>query len=462
MSLICDPFILMKSIPALFRTPRWFVFSCLISVALVGRADNPIVPGIGLTDPHGVVYGDRVYLYATHDCVPGANNFVMNDWWVWSSADLVQWRQEGVLRPEDTFLKRPFNECWATFGASKHGKYYWYFSAGPTQIGVVVGDTPAGPWHDPLGKPLIAQGTVPTEARDPDILMDDDGQAYIVFGVWDYYVARLGEDMISLAETPRRLTLDRKFGPYGAGKTDDKPSLHRRNGIYYLSWSSFYAMATNVYGPYTYRGSVITTNGVAPDFRTEKLFHDRHGNFFTWHHQWYYACNDKSQPGRNDHYRDACLSYVHYRDNGEIAPIRLDRLGVGQYDARQPRIEAEDFFDAEQAEVRECPAGGFEVRRLGPGSRLVYPHVKNLAPLMRATFCAASINSGGVTLEIREKTPTGKLLGTCPISSTGAWDQYQNFECDLSFNTQEADLCLVPCGPAGELLRLDWFSLTPR
>ena len=93
--------------------------------------------------------------------------------------------------------------------------------------------------------------------------MDTDGKDYIVFGTWNYYIARLNDDMISLAERPRPITLDKKFGPYGAGKTDDKPSLHQRNGIYYLSWSSFYAMSTNVYGPYTYKGSVITTNGPA-------------------------------------------------------------------------------------------------------------------------------------------------------------------------------------------------------
>ena len=276
-----------------------FVIGILIAASdCLVHAANPIVPGIGLTDPHGVVFGDRVYLFATHDAFPNSRKFVMTNWWVWSSADLVNWRQEGTLQPEDTFLKRPFNDCWATFGARRNGKYYWYFSAGPTEIGVVLGDTPAGPWKDPLGKPLLAKRFTPTEQRDPDILMDADGQAYIIFGVWKYYIARLNDDMISLAETPRLVVLDQKFGPYGAGKTDDKPSLHQRNGFYYLSWSSFYAMSTNVYGPYTFKGSVITTNGLAPEFRQGNIFHDRHGNFFTWHHQWYYACNDKSQPGR--------------------------------------------------------------------------------------------------------------------------------------------------------------------
>jgi len=431
-------------------------------------AGNPIVPGTGLADPHVTIYGDRAYLYATHDVSADTKKFVMTNWWVWSSVDLVNWKQEGTLNPEDTFLHRPFAECWATFGASKHGKYYWYFSAGPTEIGVVVADLPAGPWKDPLGKPLVPKGLTPTEERDPDILMDDDGQAYLVYGTFHYFVVRLNDDLISLAESPRPLQLDRQFGPYGQGKTDDKPSLHKRNGIYYLSWSSFYAMSTNVYGPYSYKGSVIVPEQVAPELQVDKavrkydLWHDRHGNFFTWHNQWYYACNDKSQPGRNSHFRDSCLSYVHYRDNGEMAPIRLDRIGVGQYDAAQARIEAEDYFDADKAEIRECPAGGFEVRDLREGSRLVYPNVMNLPPNATISFSVASGHSGGGTIEIHDGSAQGRLLGSCAVPGTGGWDQYRTISCALTNQPGTGNCCLIFRGGAGELMRVDWLSFSAK
>jgi hypothetical protein len=73
---------------------------------------NPIVVGRGLCDPQVRIYGDHVYLYATHDAVPGSDKFVMNDWWVWQSSDLVRWKQVGVLRPEDTYWGKPCDECW--------------------------------------------------------------------------------------------------------------------------------------------------------------------------------------------------------------------------------------------------------------------------------------------------------------------------------------------------------------
>ncbi len=288
--------------------------------------------------------------------------------------------------------------------------------------------------------------------------MDDDGAAYMVFGTFKYFIVKLGEDMISLAETPRPVVINNPEGPFGKGKTDDKPSLHKRNGIYYLSWSSFYAMSTNVYGPYTYKDTVIKSENVTPDFRKQKLWNDRHGNFFTWNNQWYYITNDHSQPGRTGVFRDSIISYVHYKDNGEMAPVRIDRLGVGQYDASQPRIEAEDYFKSVKAEKRECPVGGFEMRGLATGSELYYPNVMNLKPNTTMTLSVACANPKGGVIEIRDGNALGSLLGTCKVNSTGGWDKFQSVTCVLKNTEGKASLCLVFIGSDQEFCRLDWFA----
>jgi len=315
------------------------------------RTGNPLIPGRGVTDPHVRIFGDRAYMYATHDRSPDNDRFTMDDWWVWSSPDLVRWRHECTLRPEDTHVGAGFTGCWATDAAERNGRYYWYFSEGP-QTGVVVGETPVGPWTDVLGRPLIPTGVVPVKAYDPGILTDDDGEAYIVVGVWDFYLARLGEDMISLAETPRKLTVHNPEGPYGRGKTDDKAYLHKRDGLYYLSWGCYYAVAENVYGPYACRGSILAEENVDPELRYRDsgcpleawrrfeapdapkslydervITFDRHGSFFAWHGQWYFICNDMSR-SRNPFYRDTAIATVSYRPNGDIEPVRLETAGV--------------------------------------------------------------------------------------------------------------------------------------
>lgn len=418
---------------------------------------NPIVTGRGLCDPHVRIFGEQAYLYATHDAVPGSRDFIMNDWWVWRSPDLVHWEQVSTLKPEDTYWRKPSPECWATDAISRNGKYYFYFSRGPEEIGVVEGNTPAGPWRDPLGKPLIAKGSTPTLARDPGIFQEKDGTSYIVFGCWDYYLARLNDDMISLAETPRLIRLDRKMGPYGPGKLDDKPYLHKRNGIYYLSWGCYYAMSDRLYGPYVYKDSVLKSNRTAPEFR-KRLTFDRHGSFFEFKNQWYFICNDQDWPGTSEFYRDSVISYVHYRNNGEIETVDLNRLGVGRYDAREPHIEAANYFSGAGVTVRECLPSGYEVRDIQDGSSLVYSNLSNIPPQASLLLQYASGNPGGATVEIRDGRKSNQLLGSCKAPFTGGWESYQSAVCRLTSGANEVDLCLTFRGGKGELLRLKWLS----
>ena len=251
------------------------------------------------------------------------------------------------------------------------------------------------------------------------------------------------------------MKIEGAFGPYGQGKTDDKPSLHKRGGLYYLSWSSFYAVSENVYGPYRYRGTAIDPAHVSPKFRRDRinLHHDRHGNFFTFKGRWYYAANDFSQPGRTKHCRDVVMGYVHYRDNGDIAPVRIDETGVGRYDAAQGQIEAEDFFEAKGCEERECPVGGFELR-IRDGGAAHYPNVCNV-PAQAALAISLWGEADGV-LEIREGSPDGRLLGTAPFRK-GRPGYFKKCTATLSGASGTLDLWIAAKGAP---CHIDWFEFT--
>ena len=373
----------------------------------VRAAGNPIIPGRGICDPQIRVWNDEVWLYATHDADPAAKGFIMRDWHIWRSRDLVNWREAGTLKPEQTYWRKPSDQCWATDAARKDGRYYLYFSRGPKEIGVVVADHPAGPWRDPIGKPLIAEGLVKTEARDPGILQDADGTNYLVFGTFRYFIARLGKDMVSLAEAPRPLKIEKAIGPYAKGLTDDKPFLHRRGDLYYLSWGSYYAIGRSPYGPFETQGSVLSEATTDPELRLmrpgvryDPLNYDRHGSFFELNGQWYFACNDQATPGATEFYRNSVISYVHYRADGTIAPVRLSTIGVGQYDLRRG-ITAADFFDTRGGAVVHLGGDVFALE-LSPGGLARYPNVRGLSP-------ALIILANG-PLEIRSGSPRGHLL----------------------------------------------------
>ncbi|MCJ2184233.1 family 43 glycosylhydrolase [Novosphingobium sp. 1949] len=413
---------------------------------------NPILPGTGICDPQVRVLGDTAYLFATHDANPDNTDFTMHDWQVWSSRDLVDWHHAGTVFPEQTYLHQPSAQCWATDAAFRNGCTYLYVSMGPRNIGVVVGESPAGPWRDPLGRPLIAEGDVPTAARDPGILLDEDGAAYIVFGTFDYYIARLNPDMISLAERPRLLAIDHREGPYGPGKTDDKPFLHRRGALYYLSWGSYYAVGTSPYGPFRYRGflfepenvdrSFLDDRGVArlkPAYRPRNwLNFDRHGSFFTLHGQWYFACNDQSGPGASPFFRNTVLCHVHYRANGDIAPLFLTAGGVGQYDGTRT-IRACDYFQARGVSVLETE-GKFGAE-FAPGAMAQYPNVHIPKGRKVAVAGIGEVSGEGGTLEFRQSGVDGPLLGSLALRRQVRG--YNAHRCSLGVIGPSANVFLV-------------------
>jgi hypothetical protein len=322
----------------------------------------------------------------------------MHDWWIWRSDDLVTWKQVGTLIPEDTYWGKPTDQCWAVDAISGNGKYFLYFSRGPAEIGVVVSDTPYGPWKDPIGKPLIAEGSTPTIARDPALFQEADGTTYIVFGVFDFYIAKLNEDMVSLAETPRLLTIENKQGPYGLGKTDDKPYLHKKGNKYYLSWGCYYSASENIYGPYMYKDTIIKANNLANIFKNKLLVQnlahqknvsagneqyvdfvtlDRHASFFEWKGQSYFVCNDQAWPGTQMFFRDSVIGYLKYRKNGDIETVDITPIGVGQYDGAA-QIDASNYFASQNASIRESSPFQYEVWNTSSEFELDYPNIRNL------------------------------------------------------------------------------------
>jgi len=376
----------------------------------------------------------------------------MKDWWVWSSPDLVAWTKESVLLPQDTpSPPSAWNECWATDGAQKGGAWFFYLSIGADQVAVVTSNaSPSGPWQNALGVPLLNASlgaSLHTTIRDPCAFQDDDGSYYIVFGTFVYYIAKLGEDMMSLAEAPRLLTVVNPTGPYG-NSTDDKPFMHKRDGLYYLSWGCFWASSPSPYGPFYYNGSVISTDAIAPDFRMNQTagpwyshedYADRHGSFWTAHGQWYYACNDRSHStdaAHRDVFRDTVIGYVNYYANGSIAPVVIDAVGVGEYDAAVG-IEAEHYFSIEAAHKGHDDSGRFGVHGIVAGTVLAYPRVRGWGA-GSIMLSLANGGSAGGHVTARIGSATGTVLCTAALPATGAWDAYAEVPCALAIGAPPA------------------------
>jgi arabinoxylan arabinofuranohydrolase len=387
---------------------------------------NPIVPYFGMADPHVFVFNGKPYLYTTRDIdsLQTKGKFVMPDWHIFSTDDMVNWKHERTILPTETYMGKS-TDCWATEVATRNGKYYFYFSDKNKTTGVMVSDSPTGPFKDALGKPMLDTNLTTSKEYDPSVLMDDDANktAYIIFGhhrdidpTLGYYIAKLNEDMVSLAEKPRKVQFDGTVNVLGG---NDKPNLHKYNGLYYLSAGSHYAVSKNIYGPYTKWGnSGFDKFGLTPQ---------AHGNYFMWNNQWFHTwC--KFHLGKNvAYYRESYFTYVHYKKDGTMVDdttllAKHFANGIGQYSANWDTIEAEWYMAADKVEKGETDTG-FEIKKCLNNGYLYYPNVRDLKKNTTIKFNLKPENGGKI--EVRENSVTGNSLGQIDISKNSKEIKWQ-------------------------------------
>ena len=322
--------------------------------ALAAKAiSQPLVTHIYTADPSAHVFDGKLYIYPSHDIDAGipfndnGDHFGMEDYHVlrMDSPDSKAEDCGVALHVKDV----PWAErqMWAPDAATKDGKYYLYFPAkranGLFQIGVAIGDHPAGPFK---AEPEAIEGSY---SIDPAVYRDDDGEHYIYFGgIWggqlqcyrdntystDYQeptayepalgprVARLSADMKQFAETPREVViLDEQGQPLLAGDHERRyfegPWMHKYQGKYYLSYSTgdthflCYATSDNPYGPFTYQGQILTP----------VVGWTTHHSICEFEGKWYLFYHDSILSGGVTHLRSVKMTELKYDDQGRILTI---------------------------------------------------------------------------------------------------------------------------------------------
>lgn len=215
----------------------------------------PVIQTKYTADPAPMVHNDTVYLYTTHD-EDDAEGFKMKDWLLYTSTDMVNWQDRGAVASlKDFEWYKGDNGAWAQCVVERNGKWYMYCPIHGHGIGVLVADSPYGPFKDPIGKPLVWQKEH-WEDIDPTVFVDDDGQAYMYWGNPNLYYVKLNEDMIScsgdIVKTP-------KIEDYQEG-----PWFYKRGKHYYMAFASTccpegigYAMSNSPTGPWKYQGHIM-------------------------------------------------------------------------------------------------------------------------------------------------------------------------------------------------------------
>lgn len=289
---------------------------CLLFMLGSPASSNPIVTDQFVADPAPLVSGGRVYVYATDDSGNDGKYWNSPAWRLLSSSDMKTWSDDGAIFSVDGF-KWAKGLAWAPHAVERDGAVYLYLPVDRTRIGVAKAASPSGPFADAIGGPLLdnaRDANAGVEPIDPAVFVDDDGRAYMFFGTRKPKVVELGRDMISLAGPIRDVEIrDRTPNtPYG-----EAPWLHKRNGIYYLSYSTgwpgqiAYATAQTPLGPFTYRGIIL----------------DR-VNTFTNHQaivqkgsEWYLFYHNAALPKGGDYKRSISVDRLEYRPDGTIVEV---------------------------------------------------------------------------------------------------------------------------------------------
>ncbi|HEY4967327.1 MAG TPA: glycoside hydrolase family 43 protein [Puia sp.] len=322
---------------------------------------KPLVKHIYTADPSAHVFDGKIYIYPSHDIESGipfddlGSHFAMEDYHVLSMESIDgDVSDHGVaLHIQDV----PWAEkqMWAPDAAFSNGKYYLYFPAkrpdGVFQIGVAIGNSPAGPF---IPEPEAIKNGY---SIDPAVFRDDDGKHYMYFGgLWggqlQWYrdnmygadfaeplpeekalgprVALLTEDMKQFAETVREIIVLDQYGlPLLAGDNNrrffEASWMHKYKGKYYFSYSTgdthfiCYATGDSPYGPFIYQGRILSP----------VVGWTSHHSICAINGSWYLFYHDSSLSKGVTHLRSVKVTELTYDESGKIHLIQPYKESAG-------------------------------------------------------------------------------------------------------------------------------------
>ncbi|WP_232373211.1 family 43 glycosylhydrolase [Pinibacter aurantiacus] len=396
-------------------------------------AQNPLITNQYSADPSARVFGDKVYIFTSHDILATQNRgrvgwFCMEDYHVFSSSDLTTWKDNGVIVTQNKvpWVKPDSYSMWAPDCINRNGKYYFYFPSTPKDtningkgftVGVAIADKPEGP-YTPQVEPIKG-----VRGIDPNVFIDKDGQAYLYWSQGNIYAAKLKESMLELASEPQVLTelpdKGLKEGPY----------MFERNGIYYLTYPHVankierleYAVGKSPLGPFTVTGVIMDESPTGCWTNHHSIIEFKNQWYLFYHHNDLSPAFDKARSIRSDSLffnKDGTIRKVIPTLRGigvtqATSQIQMDRYSVISNDA------AIDFLDTANR------FKGWKVTFSKPAAWVQYNSVEFGKQSPKAINLRAKSSEGG-TLEVRLDDANGPVVIQVQIPKNKEWELTQS------------------------------------
>ena len=421
-------------------------------------SQNPIVPpGIYIADPSAHVWQDgKMYIYGS--CDESTDYFCSNKYHVLSTSDFKTWD----LTP-DSFVSKgkgdavPYSDdyLYAPDVQFRDGLYYLYYCLANRDMteGVAVSEKPEGPFVD--GK-LLKTGSF--NEIDPCVFLDDDGQAYYIWGQFSAKMARLKPNMTEIDSSTIRNGI----------VTEEEHRFHeggymiKRNGIYYFVYTALsikdmptcisYATSTSPWGPFKYGGVIINNDGCDPGNW------NNHGSLVEFNDKWYVFYHRSTHNSKM--MRKACVEPVLFNEDGSVSEVEMTAQGAG------PPISAFQQIEAEWA----CLLHG-HVRIQASGEK--EEELGQIQHRDRAAYKYIDFGNGtdSVTLRVKGNCRSGKIrlipdkpwlpsMATIDVKSLNVESGWQEIAVKTKTVTGIHALWIVAQGEKGDSLSIDWFKFS--
>lgn len=454
---------------------------CTLTIVLLAytfggilKAQEPIIQTKFTADGAPIVHQDTVYLYTGHDeddAPEGMAGFRMKDWLCYTSTDMVNWTDRGVVASLYDFKWADSaitgwggfeNGAWALECIERNGKFYMYCPVQGRGIGVLVADTPLGPFTDPIGKPLIGSEY---DSIDPTVLIDDDGQAYLYWGNPNLWYVKLNDDMISYKSDIVAVPMtEEAFGkreghPKRTTLYEEGPWAYKRNGYYYMAFSSEccpegigYSMSNSPTGPWKFKGHIMKPDARSSGNHPGIVDYKGKSYVFGFNYKLNFMITDKHHERRS-----ICVAEMTYNPDGTIQELPWWDEGkavepVGTINPYK-KVEAETMAWSKGLKTG-TNENGIYITSIHNGDYMQIKSVDFQKGAISFHTSAASINGGKI--EIRIDSIDGELIGTCPIDDVGGWRSYASA---INKTSGVHDLFLIFKGGEGQLFNIDFWHV---
>ena len=442
--------------------------------ATTALADNPISSYHYLADPSCASDGDTFYILTDVDDYNNQTNWNYDivGLYAFTSEDMKNWTDHGMIfRSKREFGNYP-NNTWASGIAVKNGKVYIVYPDGASGVGMITAPAIDGPYTDPVkethgvnriagGGSLIGGCDGIAHCFDPGILIDDDGKGYVIFGGGESSSRPYGNnfDIISFTESNGKITFDKNsLKKVSLPNSFEAPYLHKKGSTYYLSFNNRsqvidYGMSNNIWGPYTFVGTVIPGIGSVPDAHGEGG--NNHQGFAPFKDKWYAVYHDRRLVTSDNHpaattqagVRSENPNYENHRSvsideltwsGDKMNKLTFTREGPKQIKNFDPYKTYKATTSSKQMNIRsrtDWTQGKPVVHVLLPLTSRSESWIRvsgvdfgNGAQNLRIK--AANVGDGN-KIEIHTGSASGTLAGTCELAKTANNKTFVDNDCEM-------------------------------